>query len=95
MNTEVTVNPRWNKRRTESLIKEHFGHSQAVLAWQSIRSVDARQQHAKYHYSEVRQLLRSAIDDKVDAGKSLYAVTWFEMDDGNGFMDALMKSRRT
>jgi len=58
--------PRWNIEQTRGFIESYYGHDQLQLARSSLRAVDVRLRHARYHFDEAKNLLTTHIDDRLE-----------------------------
>lgn len=67
--------PRWDIAETRRLIELRHGSEQIRRARHCLRSVTERLRHARYHFQEARNLLKSHIDDRLDT-KNIYTLTW-------------------
>jgi hypothetical protein len=58
--------PPWNIEQTRELIESYYGYNQLQLARPSMRAAYVRLQHARYHLEEVKKLLKTHIDDRLE-----------------------------
>lgn len=64
----------WNIKLTRELIEQRFGSTQLELAKHSLRSVNERMNHARYHCQEARAILNAEIDARL-VERNIYDVT--------------------
>lgn len=55
----------WNIQLSRNLIKQRHGVAQLALARNALRAVTVRLDHARYHFLELKRLLREHIDDQL------------------------------
>ena len=55
----------WDMNKTRELLKLKYGNQQVLAARNAIRGSTARLDHARYHFQELRQLLKQHIDDQL------------------------------
>ena len=55
----------WNIQLSRNLIKQRHGVAQLALARNALRAVTVRLDHARYHFLELKRLLREHIDDEL------------------------------
>lgn len=68
--------PRWEIALTRQLIEQRYGREQLYRARHCLRAVHERQRHARYHFKEVKRLLKARIDDRLET-ESIHAVALF------------------
>jgi hypothetical protein len=80
---------RWNIKATRELIIQNFGLSQLALTQPAIRSVLARQEHARYHFWEIKDLLDKEIRNEYDR-RTFYDAVFLVDSEGRGRIDDCM-----
>jgi hypothetical protein len=71
----VTCMDRWDINKTRELITKKHGAAQLLAARHCLRSVHERLRHARYHFKEVGEALKSHIDDKLNT-RTIYELTF-------------------
>lgn len=55
----------WHIKATRDLIRHRHGPDQLMIVRNAVRAATVRLDHARYHFKELRRLLREHIDDKL------------------------------
>ena len=83
--------PGWDIAETRRLIEYHHGREQLDLAKPSLRSVNERLRHARYHFQEAKRLLKTHIDDRFE-GEDVFKLMFPEgLEEWNALDEWFMK----
>lgn len=57
---------RWDIKETRRLIEYHHGREQLARARPCLRSMNERPRHARYHLQEIKKILKTHMDDRLE-----------------------------